>query len=87
MLGFVIVLIIMGLVIGAVARLLVPGPDPMGVPATIGLGVVGTLVSGFIGRALFGADGRWGSWLLALVVTVGLVVVVRRMSTTRAGRR
>ena len=87
MLGFVIVLIIMGLVIGAVARLLVPGPDPMGVPATIGLGVVGTLVSGLIGRALFGADGRWGSWLLALVVTVGLVVLVRRLSATRAGRR
>jgi hypothetical protein len=49
-----------------------PGPDLRGVPATVALGVVGTLVSGFIGRALFGADGRWGSWLLGLVVTVGL---------------
>ena len=36
---------------------------------------VGTLESGLIGRALFGADGRWGSWLLGLVVTVVLVVV------------
>jgi uncharacterized membrane protein YeaQ/YmgE (transglycosylase-associated protein family) len=79
MIGFVIVLIVMGLLIGLLARMLVPGKDPMSMWETLGIGVVGTLVSGFIGRALFGADGRFGSWLLALVVTIGLVLLVRQM--------
>ena len=79
MIGFVIVLIVMGLLIGLLARTLVPGKDPMSMWETLGIGVVGTLVSGFIGRALFGADGRFGSWLLALVVTIGLVLLVRQM--------
>ena len=64
MIGFVIVLIVMGLLVGSLLRLLVPGRDPMSLPETLGIGVVGTLVSGFIGRALFGSGG-WldpGSW-------------------------
>jgi uncharacterized membrane protein YeaQ/YmgE (transglycosylase-associated protein family) len=81
--GFIIVLVVMGLIIGALARLLVPGRDPMGVPATMAIGVVGTLISGFIGRALFGADGKFGSWLLALVVTIGLVLLVRKLAARR----
>jgi hypothetical protein len=44
--GFLIVLLIVGLIAGAVARLLVPGRDPMGVLGTIALGVVGS----FLGR-------------------------------------
>lgn len=82
MIGLVIVLIVMGLLIGSLARLLVPGRDPMSLPKTLGIGVVGTLVSGFIGRALFGSGGWFGSWLLALIVTIGLVLLVRRL---RAG--
>jgi len=77
--GFIIVLLIMGLIIGAVARLIVPGRQSMGIPLTMGIGVVGTLVSGFIGRAIFGAKGNFGSWILALVVTVLLVFLVSRM--------
>jgi len=83
MLGFLVVLVVMGLLIGLLARLLVPGRDPMSLPATLALGVAGTLISGFIGRAFFGADGRFGSWLFALVITVCLVLLVRRV----AGRR
>lgn len=65
--------------IGLLARLLVPGRDPMSMPETLGIGVVGTLISGFIGRALFGADGRFGSWLLALIVSIALVLLVRQI--------
>jgi len=83
---FIIVLLIMGLIIGALARLLVPGRDSMSLPMTMLIGVVGTLVSGFIGRAIFGADGRFGSFLLALVVTIVLVLLMRRMGSRRAVR-
>ena len=80
MISFLIVLIVMGFIIGALARFLVPGRDPMGVLGTIALGIAGTLVSGFIGRAFFGADGRFGSWIFALVITIILVLLVRRFS-------
>jgi uncharacterized membrane protein YeaQ/YmgE (transglycosylase-associated protein family) len=48
--------IVLGLVAGALARLLVPGPDPMSVPTTIGLGVVGSFVDGLLGYVLFHKD-------------------------------
>jgi len=85
MLWFLIVLVVMGLVIGLLARLLVPGRDPLSLPATLGLGIAGTLLSGLIGRAFFGADGRFGSWLFALVITIVLVLLVRRLAARRTG--
>jgi uncharacterized membrane protein YeaQ/YmgE (transglycosylase-associated protein family) len=48
MLAFIIVLIIIGLIAGAVARLLVPGRDPIGLLGTILLGVVGSFIGGFV---------------------------------------
>ena len=56
MLWFIIVLLVVGLLAGALARLLVPGPDPMSLAATWLLGVLGSFVGGFIGYVLFGAD-------------------------------
>ena|SRR5688572_10771355 len=46
--------IIAGLIVGAFARLLVPGRQPMGILMTIVLGIVGALVGGFIGSLFFG---------------------------------
>jgi len=48
MLIYIILLIIVGLIAGAVARLLVPGRDPMGCLGTIVLGIVGSFVGGFL---------------------------------------
>ncbi|MDT4926914.1 MAG: hypothetical protein QOG01_4627 [Pseudonocardiales bacterium] len=56
MLGLIITLIIVGLIAGALARLLVPGRDPMGIGATILLGIVGSFIGGFLGYALFHHD-------------------------------
>ena len=96
MISFVVVLVVMGLLIGLLARLLVLGRDPMSLPETLGIGVVGTLISGFIGRALFGADGRFEAWLLAPIVTTAFrtldheaIVVDARVGDAHdhAGRR
>ncbi len=83
MVGFIIGLVVMGLIVGALARLLVPGPDPMSVGGTILLGAVGSIIAGVIGYALF--DNYGGGFLLSLIVTVGLVLLMRRTrhSTTR----
>lgn len=56
MLWFIIVLLVVGLLAGALARLLVPGPDPMSLAATWLLGVLGSFVGGFLAYLLFGAD-------------------------------
>jgi uncharacterized membrane protein YeaQ/YmgE (transglycosylase-associated protein family) len=48
MLTFIVVLLIIGLIAGAVARLVVPGRDPIGLLGTIILGVVGSFIGGFV---------------------------------------
>jgi uncharacterized membrane protein YeaQ/YmgE (transglycosylase-associated protein family) len=48
MLTFIIVLVIIGLICGAIARLLMPGRDPIGIFGTIVLGIAGSFVGGFL---------------------------------------
>jgi uncharacterized membrane protein YeaQ/YmgE (transglycosylase-associated protein family) len=45
---FIVVLLIVGLIVGAIARLLMPGRDSMGILATIALGIVGSFIGGFL---------------------------------------
>ena len=56
MLGFIIWMLIVGAIAGYVARLLVPGRDPMGLLTTIALGIVGSFIGGFLGYVLFDKD-------------------------------
>jgi uncharacterized membrane protein YeaQ/YmgE (transglycosylase-associated protein family) len=79
-LGFILALILGGLVIGALARLALPGPDPMGLIATIGLGLGGSLIGGIIGEVLFG---RPGGFLLALLGAILLLYLYRRFVQKR----
>jgi uncharacterized membrane protein YeaQ/YmgE (transglycosylase-associated protein family) len=72
---FILVLVLSGLIVGALARLAVPGPDPMSIWMTIGIGLVGTLGGGLISRIFFGG---YFSFVLALVVAVLLVIAYRR---------
>jgi uncharacterized membrane protein YeaQ/YmgE (transglycosylase-associated protein family) len=72
----IIGLILTGLVLGALARLLVPGPDPMSIGGTILLGICGSIVGGILGYVLF--DNNGGGFLFALLATVLLLLVVRR---------
>lgn len=58
---FLIVLFVVGLIVGAIARLLVPGRDPMGLLGTAVLGIVGSFVGGFLGYILFGRDAADGA--------------------------
>jgi len=54
LLGFIIALFVSGLIVGALARLLVPGRQPMGILATAGIGILGSFLGGLIGRLIFG---------------------------------
>ena len=77
--GF-IVWILFGLVVGIVAKFLMPGRDPGGMVLTIILGVVGAVVGGFIGRALgwYGSNDPVGFFMAVLgaIVLLGLYRMV-----------
>ena len=79
----IIFLILIGLVIGGLARLALPGPDPMGLFATAAVGIAGSLISGLIVRLAFHRVG-W-SFLIALVVSTGIVWLIRRSRGGRVG--
>ena len=57
MLGLIISLIVIGLIAGALARLIVPGRQAMSIPMTILLGIIGSFVGGFIGYLIFHKGG------------------------------
>lgn len=79
-LGEILVLLVDGLAIGALARLAVPGPDPMPIWATILFGLAGAFLGGGFGLALAG----WiGAILLSVVVAAVLIVAYRRLVQKR----
>jgi uncharacterized membrane protein YeaQ/YmgE (transglycosylase-associated protein family) len=83
MITFLILLAVTGLIVGALGRLAIPGPDPMGIGTTILVGIGGSLAAGLIGRLLFG--GRGGGFILAVVCSAGIVYLMRRSRERRAG--
>ena len=56
MVGFILYLIVVGIVAGYLARLLVPGPDALSFVQTVVLGIVGSFIGGFLGYVIFGED-------------------------------
>ena len=83
--------IIIGIVAGFLARLLVPGRDPMGFIATVVLGMVGAFVGGFLADALFDDEsiGWFGATVGAVIVLLiwNAVVAKRNRGVRGMGRR
>jgi uncharacterized membrane protein YeaQ/YmgE (transglycosylase-associated protein family) len=82
--------IVFGLVVGLVAKLLMPGRDPGGFVITIALGIVGALLGGYIGRALgWYRPGDPVSFLMAVLGAIVLLVIYRVLAprTARMGSR
>jgi len=71
--------LLFGLVVGALARLLVPGRDPMGWIGTILLGIVGSFVGGFLAQMIFNSEGvgLFGSVVGAVLVLLAYNAFVR----------
>ncbi len=91
MIGFIIWLAIVGLIAGALARLLVPGRDPMGIAATIVLGIVGSFLGGFLADALFRNDaediGLHPANLIGSVIGAIIVLLIYNAVNRRRGVR
>ncbi len=77
--------IIFGLIVGAIAKLIMPGRDPGGFIITTLLGIAGALLGGFIGRALgfYGPNDAAG-FLMALVGAI-ILLLIYRMAVGRRG--
>ena len=88
MLGLIITLIIVGLIAGALARLLVPGRQSLSIMGTILLGIVGSFIGGFLGYVLFHKDSQDGffqpSGLLGSIIGAVIALLIwERMGNHR----
>lgn len=77
--------IVFGLIVGAIAKFLMPGRDPGGIIVTILLGIVGALLGGFLGRAVgwYGPDESAG-FVMALIGAIILLLLYRFLVARRA---
>ena len=78
--------IIVGIIAGAVARLIMPGRDPMGIIATIVLGIIGSLIGGFVSMAIWrnnNTSAFQGSGLLLSILGAIIVLWIYRMVKSR----
>lgn len=87
MLGLIITLVVVGLVAGAVARLLVPGRQDLGIAMTIVLGIVGSFIGGFLGYVIFHKDASGGFFQPSGLVGSIIGAVIALLIYTRMGSR
>ncbi len=85
MLGLIISLIIIGLIAGALARLLVPGRQSMSIPATILLGIVGSFIGGFLGYLIFHKDGQDGFFQASGIIGSVIGAIIALLIWMRVG--
>lgn len=80
----IIAWILFGLVVGIIAKLLMPGRDPGGFIVTILIGIAGALLGGFIGRAMgFYGESEGAGWIVSILGAVLLLGIYRMMARRR----
>ena len=83
----ILVMLIVGLIAGALARLILPGKDPMGILMTILLGIAGSFVGGFIGNLIWRPEGgdyfHPGGIILSIVGAILLLWIWRMIQRRR----
>ncbi len=89
MLGTIIGLIIIGLIAGAIARLVIPGKQNISILGTIVIGVIGSFVGGFLGYLIFHKDAQDGfvqpsSWIGSIIGAIIVLFLYLRFSGSRS---
>ena len=74
--------VVVGLGVGALGRLVVPGPNPMGYVATALVGIAGSVLGAVVGRLVFGPH-RYGPAVTLLLAVAGAALVVRLLQHRR----
>jgi uncharacterized protein (TIGR03382 family) len=78
LIAYLLVLLLSGLIVGALARLALPGPDPMGIGMTILIGIAGSFIAGLLVYAVTGGDSSGFGIVLSVLVATGFVYLMRR---------
>jgi uncharacterized membrane protein YeaQ/YmgE (transglycosylase-associated protein family) len=76
-------MLLIGLIVGAIAKLLMPGRDPGGMLITMLLGISGSLIAGFLGRTLGWYNEGEPAGFISSVIGAILLLLVYRMATKR----
>jgi uncharacterized membrane protein YeaQ/YmgE (transglycosylase-associated protein family) len=76
LIAYLILLVIGGLIVGALGRLALPGPDPMSIPQTIMVGIAGSFLAGIVTWLIFGRG--YGGIFLSAAFATGIVYIIRR---------
>ena len=80
--------IVLGLIAGAIAKLIMPGDDPGGILVTMLLGIVGAVIGGFLGSRIFGIGLQtfWNlqTWIVAIIGSLILLGIYRLIIGRRA---
>ena len=80
-----LIVLMLGLLAGGIAKLLMPGKDPGGCVITILLGIAGALVAGFLGKAVGWYDQNEGAGFIAAIVGAFLILLIYRLVLRRRG--
>lgn len=81
---------VFGLIVGGIARLLVPGEQPIGCLATAILGIIGSYVGGFLGSLIFGGEITLSSpagWIGALIGAVIVLLIWVKVFSSKSNTR
>lgn len=77
--------ILFGLIVGAIAKLVMPGRDPGGIIVTALVGMAGALLGGWLGRTLLGhGEGYAAGWIMAIIGSLILLGIYRLIAGRRA---
>ncbi|MGH8933729.1 MAG: GlsB/YeaQ/YmgE family stress response membrane protein [Egibacteraceae bacterium] len=84
MIGSILLLLVIGLIAGALARFLVPGPDPMSIVATIILGIVGSFVGGLLAALIPGGRGLGPVGIIGSIIGAIIALLIYRQVKARS---
>jgi uncharacterized membrane protein YeaQ/YmgE (transglycosylase-associated protein family) len=76
---YILLVILSGLIVGALGRLAIPGPNPMSIGMTILVGIGGSMLGGLVGRLLFGSSG-------IILAVLGAALIVWLIERSRQPR-
>ena len=78
LLAYILLLALSGLLVGALARLALPGRDPLSIFQTISVGLAGSFAAGLISYAIFGGEGNYGGIVFSILGATVVMYFVRR---------
>ncbi len=77
-------MLIIGLIVGALAKFIMPGKDPGGIIVTILIGIAGALLAGFLGRALgWYTEGDAAGFIASVIGAILLLLIYRLLTSNR----